>query len=314
MSQTTAIIAGKLSTRRAYGEALVKLGAANKEVVVLDAETSNSTFAELFKNQYPDRFIESYIAEQNMVSMATGLSRMGKIPFVSTFAAFFSRAHDQIRMAQYSHSNINFVGSHSGVSIGQDGSSQMAVEDLALFRCILDSVVLYPCDKISTEKLVFKMAERKGVNYMRTTRADTSILYSEDEEFLIGGSKTLKESANDQVTVLAAGITLHEALAAYENLQAENISIRVVDLYSIKPIDKEVLAKACKETKALIIVEDHYVEGGIYEAVCGSGVVTKPVHSLAVTKMSKSGTPEELMDLMQIDRKAIVDKVRGILG
>ena len=314
MSQTTIVTEGKLSTRRAYGEALIKLGGVNKDVIVLDAETSNSTFAELFKNEYPDRFIESYIAEQNMVSMATGLSRMGKIPFVSTFAAFFSRAHDQIRMAQYSLSSINLVGSHCGVSIGQDGSSQMAVEDLAMFRCILDSVVLYPSDKVSTEKLVFKMAERKGINYLRTTRADTNFLYSEDEKFEIGGSKTLKESDTDQVTIIAAGITLHEALAAAETLKAENINIRVIDLYSIKPIDKEAIAKACSQTKALIVVEDHYVEGGIYEAVCASGVVTKPVHSLAVTKMSKSGTPEELMAYMQIDQNAVVEKVKSILN
>lgn len=302
----------KISTRKAYGEALVKLGKINPDVIVLDAETSNSTFAATFKNVYPERFVESFIAEQNMVSMATGLSRMGKIPFVSTFAAFFTRAADQIRMSQYSQANIKFVGSHAGVSIGEDGASQMALEDIALFRCILGSVVLYPSDNISTEKLVLEMAKIHGINYLRTTRADTTILYSKNEEFTIGGSKTLRTSSTDIVTIIAAGITLHESLKAYEILKNKNLNVRIIDLYSIKPLDLETIKLACQETKALIVVEDHYREGGIYEAVCGSGVVTVPVNSLCVTKTPHSGKPEELLAYEEIDAKAIVDLVNKV--
>lgn len=302
----------KISTRKAYGDALAKLGKINENVIVLDAETSNSTFAATFKNIYPDRFIESFIAEQNMVSMATGLAKMGKIPFVSTFAAFFTRSADQIRMSQYSHGNIKFVGSHAGVSIGEDGASQMALEDISMFRCILNSVVLYPSDQVSTEKLVFKMADLKGINYLRTTRADTPILYSQSEEFPIGGSKTLRSSDKDEVTVIAAGITLHESLKAYENLIYKGIHIRVIDLYSIKPLDKQAILKACQETKAIIVVEDHYREGGIYEAICGSGVVTVPTYSLCVTKMPRSGKPEELLAYEEIDAKAIEELVEKI--
>ncbi len=305
---------GKISTRKAYGQGLVKIGKTNEKVIVLDGETSNSTFAETFKNEFPDRFIESFIAEQNMVSMATGFSRMGYIPFVSTFAAFFTRCADQIRMARYSESNINFVGSHCGVSIGPDGTSQMGLEDISLFRCILDSVVLYPSDGVSTHKLVELISQRNGINYLRTTRADLSVLYSEDEEFEIGGSKTLKSSEKDEVTIIAAGITLHESLRAYDVLIEDNINIRVIDLYSIKPLDIKTLEKACTETNALVVVEDHYPQGGIYEAICGSGVISKPVHTLAVRKMPRSGTPEELLAWEGIDCEAIVKKVREIVS
>lgn len=302
-----------ISTRKAYGQALVKLGQSNSYIIVLDAETSNSTFAEMFKDRFPDRFIQSFIAEQNMISMATGFSRMGYIPFVSTFAAFFTRSLDQIRMARYSEANINLVGSHCGVSIGPDGTSQMGLEDISMFRCILDSTVLYPSDSVSTYKLVELMAEHKGINYLRTTRADLPILYSETEKFIIGGSQTLKSSQQDAITVIAAGITLHEALKAYDTLINENIYIRVIDLYSIKPLDKATLAKSCQETNALLVVEDHYPEGGIYEAICSSGAVTKPIYSLAVTKMPRSGSPEELLKWEEIDAEAIVKKVKQII-
>jgi transketolase len=312
MATTTQETEGKMATRRAYGNALLELGKTNPSIIVLDAEVSNSTFAETFAKHFPDRFVEAYIAEQNMVSVALGFSRMGKIPFVSTFAAFFSRAFDQIRMCQYSEANINFVGSHAGVSIGEDGSSQMALEDLAMFRVLFNSAVLYPSDKVSTEKLVKLMSDRKGINYMRTTRADTDILYDKDETFEIGGSKTLRSSNSDVITVIGAGITLHESLVAYQELQKEGINIRVIDLYSIKPIDKETLTKACQETKALIVVEDHYPEGGIYEAVCGSGAVTVPVHSLAVRKMTRSGKPQELLEYEEIDNKAITSLVKKL--
>ncbi|HIE27059.1 TPA: transketolase, partial [Candidatus Poribacteria bacterium] len=256
-----------VATRKAYGHALVRIFPAYPDIVVLDAEVSNSTYSEIFKKAYPERFFEMYIAEQNMVGSALGFSRRGKIPFVSTFAAFFTRAFDQIRMSQYSDSNIKFVGSHAGVAIGEDGPSQMGLEDLAMFRAILNSVVLYPSDAISTEKLVEEAAKHHGLVYMRTTRQATPIIYNNKEDFHIGGSKILRNSSNDLVTVIAAGITLFEALSAYENLKSEGISIRVVDLYSIKPVDSTTLRECASSTNAIITVEDHFTEGGLGEAV-----------------------------------------------
>lgn len=302
-----------LSPRKAYGLSVTQLGKINDKIVVLDAETSNSTFADIFKHNFPDRFIESFIAEQNMVGMALGFSRRGKIPFVSTFAAFFSRAFDQIRMSQYSNSNIKFIGSHAGVSIGEDGSSQMALEDIASFRAVHGLTVLYPSDAISTAKLTAQASDHFGNVYLRITRADLPFIYDEQDEFPIGGSKTLKSSSEDKVTVFAAGITLHEALKAYAELQKENINIRIVDLYSIKPLDLDVISMACKETKALIVVEDHYPEGGIYEAICGSGKVTVPTYSLAVNKIPRSGKPAELLRFEEIDARAIVEKVKALI-
>jgi transketolase len=304
----------KIATRKSYGNALNNLGASNPNVVALDAEMNNSTYSEIFAKNFPDRYYEMFIAEQNMVSVATGLSRMGKVPFVSTFAAFLTRAADQIRMAQYSHSNIKVMGSHCGVSIGPDGSSQMAVEDISLFRTILDSVVLYPSDAVSTDKLTQIMSDHKGISYLRCTRGETPVIYGNDEAFHIGGSKTFVQSDSDQVTVVSAGITLHEAIKASNALKEMGINIRVIDLYSIKPLDKEALSKASAETQAIITVEDHLEQGGIYEAVCSSGVITKPIHCLAVKKMSCSGTPAELLAYMEIDADAIVKKVKEILG
>jgi transketolase len=278
---------------------------------VLDAEVSNSTFSEIFQKAYPERFFEMYIAEQNMVGVALGFSRRGKIPFVSTFGAFLTRAFDQIRMSQYSEANIKFCGSHAGVSIGEDGASQMALEDIAMFRTLLNSVVLYPSDAVSCDKLVEEAAKHKGIVYIRTTRKDTPILYHPSEEFPIGGSKVLRESEKDVATVVAAGITLHEALAAYEILKQENISIRVVDLYSIKPVDQAVLEKAGRETKALITVEDHFAEGGLGEAVRSAFTdCPVPIFSLAVRKMPKSGKPEENLEYEEISRSAIAKKVK----
>jgi transketolase len=301
-----------IATRKAYGNALNNLGV-NSNVVALDAEMSNSTFSEIFAKHYPGQYYEMFIAEQNMISVATGMSRMDLIPFVSTFAAFLSRAVDQIRMAQYSQSNLKIMGSHCGVSIGADGSSQMALEDIAIFRSILDSVVLYPCDAISTDRLVQQIALHKGISYLRCTRAETPVIYNNDEEFVIGGAKIVKKSDKDEISILSAGITLHESLKAYNELAKENIFVKVIDMYSVKPINKEAITEACEKTQALIVVEDHYVEGGLYEAVCSSGVVSKPVYSLAVTKMSCSGTPEELLEYMEIDAKAIVKKVKSLL-
>ncbi len=304
----------KVATRKAYGDALKCLVAMDPNVVVLDAETSNSTFSAKASEVAPERFFEMYIAEQNMVGVAVGLSRVGKIPFVSTFAAFFSRAFDQIRMGQYADANVKFVGSHAGVSIGEDGSSQMGLEDIAMFRTPMGSVVLYPSDAVSTEMLVMQAAKHHGMVYIRTTRADTPVLYGKNEMFPIGGSKTLQSSKNDVVTVVGAGITLHEALKAYEELKKENILIRVIDLYSIKPLDIKTLVKAGKETKAIVTVEDHFEEGGISEAVKAALVNENVyVYSLAVTKMPHSGKPQELLDYEEISSNAIVKKVKQLL-
>jgi transketolase len=305
----------KISTRKAYGNALVKWFAELPDMVVLDAETSNSTYAETFKKAYPERFFEMYIAEQNMVGVALGLARRGKIPFVSTFAAFFSRAADQVRMAQYSAGNIKLVGSHAGVSIGEDGASQMGLEDLAFFRAIHQSVVLYPSDAVSTEALVGCAAKHQGLVYIRTTRKDTPILYKPSEKFVIGGSKTVRSSSKDAVTVVGAGVTLHEALAAYETLKKQGIVIRVLDLYSIKPLDLKTIRKALTETKALVVVEDHYPEGGIGEAIRSAFVEhKKPIISLAVTKLPKSGKPDELLAYEGIDAKSIVKTIKRVIS
>lgn len=303
-----------VATRKAYGNALTRIFPSYPEMVVLDAEVSNSTYSDIFKNNYPERFFEMFIAEQNMVGTALGFSSREKIPFVSTFAAFFTRAYDQIRMSQYSNANIKFCGSHAGVSIGEDGASQMGLEDIAIFRAVLGSIVLYPSDAVSTERLTEGMAAHRGIAYMRTTRSATPILYDKDEQFPIGGSKVLRDSEDDSITVIAAGITLHEALAAYEELKKENIFIRVIDLYSIKPVDKETLHEAAKETRVFITVEDHFPEGGIGEAVRGAMTETPvPVYSLAVRKMPKSGKPAELLDYEEISKSAIISKVRSLL-
>jgi len=304
-----------LSPREAYGRALVDIAPMYPGMVVLDAEVSNSTFAATFRNAYPERFFEMYIAEQNMVSAALGFSTRGKIPFVSTFAAFFSRAFDQVRMAQYAmeRANIKFVGSHVGVSIGPDGPSQMGLEDIALFRTLVGSVVLYPADDTATAALVRQMADHHGICYMRTTRQDLPRLYETGEEFSIGGSKTLRHSDDDRVTLVGAGITLHEALKAADTLAAAGIHARVIDLYSVKPLDLATLHKAAAETAAVITVEDHYAEGGIGEAVAAAlSDVATPVFSLAVCKLPMSGKPEELLAYEGIDAAAIVHKVQEL--
>lgn len=304
-----------VSPRKAYGTALVRWFEKYPTMVVLDAETSNSTFAETFKKVYPERFLEMFIAEQNMVGVALGLARRGKIPFVSTFAAFFSRAFDQIRMSQYSAGNIKFVGSHVGVSIGEDGASQMGLEDIALFRTVHNSVILYPSDAVSTEAVIGLAAKYQGIAYVRTTRKDLPVLYGPKEKFILGGSKVLRGGIHDKLTIVAAGITLQEALAAYEVLKKQGVIVRVIDVYSIKPLDVKTLHTALEETKALIVVEDHYPEGGIAEAV--RSVFTehkKSIISLAVTKMPRSGRPEELLSYEGIDAKSIVKAVKECLA
>lgn len=303
-----------VATRKAYGNALVRIFPEFPDMAVLDAEVGNSTFAEIFKNRHPERFFEMYIAEQNMVGAALGLSLRGKIPFVSTFAAFLTRAFDQIRMSRYSDANIKFVGSHAGVSIGEDGASQMGLEDIAMFRTVLGSVVLYPSDAVATEKLVEEAARHNGIVYLRTTRKDTPIIYSAQEEFPIGGCKVVRKSGHDRVTVVAAGITLHEALAAYEYLKNEGAYVRVIDLYCIKPIDTAMLADAAKSTGAVITVEDHVAEGGIGEAVRSAlAGCPVPFYSLAVRKIPRSGKPEELLEYEEISARSIVKRVKEIL-
>lgn len=312
---TSPLPEGPLSTRRAYGHALADIFSRFPGLVVLDAEVGNSTCAEIFRDRYPERFFEMYVAEQNMAGVALGLARQGKIPFVSTFAAFLSRAYDQVRMSQYSRPHIVFTGSHAGVSIGEDGPSQMGLEDIALFRALMDSVVLYPSDAVSTVKLVEEAARHHGIVYLRTTRMDTPVLYGKEEIFPIGGSKVVRKSGNDAATVVTAGVTLHEALAAYEMLKKEGVSVRVIDLYCIKPLDRATLGEAVRETGAVITVEDHYAEGGMGEAVCsvlaGSGV---PFRSLAVRKMPRSGRPGELLEYEEISRNAIVRAVKELSG
>lgn len=296
-----------MSTREAYGHALVEMFPHFPNMVVLDAEVSNSSFATTFKDTHPKHFFEMYIAEQNMVGVAVGLARRGKIPFVSTFAAFFTRAADQIRMARLSGANVKFVGSHCGVSIGQDGGSQMGLEDIGLFRAIPDSVVLYPADHVAEEKLSICAAEHDGIVYVRTTRGAATPLYKPTQKFKIGGSHTLKSSSNDAVTIVAAGVTLQEALKAHTELKKNNVNARVIDLYSIKPLDIATLKKAAAETRAIIVVEDHYAQGGIGEAVAAalSGHKT-PVVQLAVTKLPMSGSPEKLLAYEGIDAAGIV--------
>jgi transketolase len=303
-----------ISTRKAYGMALVNVFLKFPSIVALDAEVSNSTFSEIFKQKIPSRFFEMYVAEQNMAGVALGLSLRNKIPFVSTFAAFLTRAFDQIRMSRHSNSNIKFVGSHAGVSIGEDGVSQMGLEDISMFRSVPGSVILYPCDGTSTMKLVEKAADHFGNVYIRTTRMDTPIIYPPDEDFIIGGSKILKKSRRDKATVVAAGITLHEALKAYEELKKEGIYIRVIDMYSIKPLDKFNINNAAAETKNIITVEDHYPEGGLGEAVASSIECPCKIIILAVRKLPLSGKPSELLDFEEISKDSIINAIKDILN
>ena len=305
----------EVATRGGYGIGLAKIGAVNPNVVALDGDTKNSTYAEQFMERYPNRYFEMFIAEQNLVGAGIGLAKRGKIPFVSTFAAFLSRAYDQIRMSAISQANIKYAGSHCGVSIGEDGPSQMGLEDIAMFRAIPEAIVFYPSDAVSAERLVAEAAAHQGIVYLRTSRPKTAILYDADESFPIGGSKVVRQSDADKVTVVAAGVTLHEALKAYETLQAEGIAIRVIDLYSIKPVDAAALKAAAAETNnTLITVEDHYPEGGLGDAVLDA-VATADVyvHKLAVTGMPRSGKPEELLAHHGISADAIVQKVKDVI-
>jgi transketolase len=314
-----------IATREAYGDALKNLGAVNPNVVALDAEVGNSTYSDKFGKAYPDRFFECYIAEQLMVGAAVGFGNRGKIAFASTFAAFLARAFDFIRMAAISRADIRLCGSHAGVSIGQDGPSQMALEDLSMMRSIFESTVVYPSDGVSTAHLVNQLSQVPGISYMRTTREKTPILYKTTDTFPIGGSKTLRTSKEDKVTVVGAGITLHEALKAYDELKKDGINVRVIDTYSIKPIDAKTLIQAANETGTIVVVEDHWPEGGIGDAVLdvfaaheqgeglSNGVKVVPrVVKLAVKAMPGSGTPEELMNAAGISAPHIVKAVKAV--
>ncbi len=307
----------EVATRRAYGDALAALGAARGDVVGLDGEVSNSTYAEIFRDAHPDRYFEMYIAEQQMIAAAVGMQVRGWVPFASTFAAFLSRAYDFIRMAAISRANIRLCGSHAGVSIGEDGPSQMALEDLAMMRAVHGSTVLYPSDPNQTARLVAEMADREGIVFMRTTRAATPVLYDASDEFQIGGSRVLRQG--DDLAIVAAGITLHESLKAADKLIAEGIDARVIDLYSVKPVDVETLRAAAEATGGRIItVEDHWSEGGIgdavLEALSDDGELPPQVVRLAVREMPGSGKPAELLAAAGIDADHIAQAVRALVG
>ncbi|HSE82790.1 MAG TPA: transketolase [Gaiellaceae bacterium] len=306
----------EVATRKAYGDALAALGGADGRVVALDGEVSNSTYSELFQAAHPDRFFEMFIAEQQLVAAAVGIQVRHWKPFASTFAAFFTRAYDFIRMAAISQATMALAGSHAGVSIGEDGPSQMALEDLAMMRAVGGSTVLYPCDGNQTAKLVAAIAGLEGISYLRTTRAATPVIYAPDEDFPVGGSRVLRSSDEDDVTLVGAGITVGEALAAADELVAEDISARVVDCYSVKPIDTEGLREAAAATGAIVTVEDHWPEGGLGEAVLSAlaDVDEKPaVARLAVLGMPGSGKPAELLAAAGIDRQHIADAARRIV-
>ncbi|XP_006167049.1 transketolase-like protein 1 isoform X2 [Tupaia chinensis] len=310
-------VGDKVATRKACGLALARLGHINDRVVVLDGDTKNSTFSEIFKKEHPERFIECFIAEQNMVSVALGCATHGRtIAFASTFAAFLTRAFDQIRMGTMSQANINLVGSHCGVSVGEDGPSQMALEDLAMFRAVPHCTIFYPSDAVSTEHAVFLAADTKGMCFIRTTRPETRVIYTPEETFQIGQAKVIRQSASDKVTVIGAGITLPEALAAADDLSKQDISIRVIDPFTVKPLDAATIIASAKATGGRIItVEDHYPEGGIGEAVCAA-VSMEPdilVHQLAVSGVPRSGQPSELLDVFGISARHIVVAVKCIL-
>jgi transketolase len=303
-----------VATREAYGTALARIGEVDPRIVAVDGDTKNSTYAEKFFKKFPDRSIECFIAEQNMVGVATGFGARGKVPFASTFACFFTRAFDQIRLAGISQANLKLVGSHVGVSIGEDGPSQMALEDIAMMRAIVGSVVLYPSDAVSTEKLLEQMALAKGIHFLRTSRPKTPVIYGNDEKFPIGGAKVVRQNAGDKATIVAAGVTLHEALKAADTLKAEGIGVTVIDAYSIKPLGRDVIKAAAQKTNHTVItVEDHYLEGGLGDAVAGElSVDGIKVHKLAVNALPHSGKAGELLAHFGIDAAAIAKKVKAL--
>ena len=321
----------KVATKKAFGNALERLGSIYPDLVVLDGDVKNSLHTDQFEKAYPARFFQCYIAEQNMVSVAWGMSNLGLKPFITSFGCFLTRAHDQFRLAALSEATLYINGSYAGVSLGKDGPSQMGLEDMGMVRAWPNSILLYPSDAISTEKLVEAMFTQKGIVYIKTTREPTPIIYKPDEAFPIAGSKVFYNAPQpplklrggegelldgDVITVVAAGITVFEAIKAAEQLKQDGIAVRVIDCYSIKPIDVETLRKAASETQAIITVEDHYAVGGLGDAVLEALADTHhvSVHKLAVNKIPRSGTPEELLAYEEIDAKAIVKKVKEILA
>ena len=315
-----------VATRLAYGDALLALGGVNEKIVALDAEMSNSTYSEKFAKKFPERYFEMFIAEQNMMTTALGMSKLGFIPFASTFAAFLTRGFDQLRMAQYSAPNLKIVGSHCGVSIGPDGPSQMGLEDISMFRSILDSTIFYPADATSAFRLTQIMANMDGLFYLRTNRKETPVIYGEKEKFKIGGSKihyskirnpksVIKKSNNFNALIIAAGVTLHEALKAQKELAKQGVETVVLDCYSVKPLDVQSINRLTKEIKNVIVVEDHYPAGGIGEAVTDVIVNCKlkieNYSHLCVRKLPRSGSPEELLRLEEIDAEAIIKAVKN---
>ena len=307
----------QVATREAYGYALKRLGAVNPHIVAISGDVKNSTFSEIFGDAYPDHFYQGYIAEQNLVSVGVGLAARGKVPFVDTFACFMSRAYDEVRMAAISRSSIKLCGSHCGVSIGEDGPSQMALEDLSMFRAVNGSTVLYPCDAVSAERLTEFAAHEEGITYIRTSRPKTAILYSLEEKFPVPGFKVLRKSDKDRVTVIGGGITVHEALKAADQLKEQGIAIRVIDLYCVKPLDGKAIAAEIGATGGrLVTVEDHFEEGGIGEAVltalADAGAAPSKSRRLAVHGMPHSGKPDELVDAFGISARHIVDAVKEI--
>ena len=301
-----------VATREAWGTALANVGAVDARIVGLDADVKNSTFSDRFEKKFPDRFYEMFIAEQVMVGAAMGLAARGAVPFPATFACFLYRAADFIRMAGISANNVKLTGSHAGVSIGEDGPSQMALEDLAMMRAIPDAVVLYPCDAVSTERLVAEMAQHRGLAYMRTSRPKTPVTYDPQDTFPIGGSKVLRQSADDVAMVVAAGVTVFEALKAYDQLKAEGILIRVVDAYSVQPIDRATLEAGARATGGVVLtVEDHYAAGGLGDAVSAALAASDVVvRRLAVPDIPRSGEPDELLDKFGISARHVVDAVK----
>jgi len=308
----------EVATRLAYGTALVKVGQNNSHVVALDGDVKNSTYSIKFKEAFPDRFVECFIAEQNLAGVAIGVScRDRTVAFASTFAAFWSRAFDQIRMGAISHTNVNFSGSHVGCSIGEDGASQMALEDLAMFRSIPGSTVFYPSDAVSTERAVELAANTKGICYIRTSRPNTPVIYANDEPFEIGKAKVVVKSDSDVATAVAGGVTLHEAVKAANRLREQGKNIRVIDVFTVKPLDwQTILANVTQTQNRVVTVEDHYPEGGISEAVSSALLVNAPNHQfnyrrLNVKSIPMSGQPQELLHRFEIDSDAIINAVNS---
>ncbi|MGH3326808.1 MAG: transketolase [Streptomycetales bacterium] len=304
-----------VATRTAYGEALAALGDARGDVIALDGEVADSTRTEYFAKAHPERFVECYIAEQEMVATAVGLQVRGWTPYVSTFAAFLSRAYDFIRMAAVSRANVKFVGSHAGVSIGQDGPSQMGLEDLAALRAVYGSVVLHPCDANAAAQLTAAMADHDGICYLRTLRGNTPVIYPPSERFEIGGSKLVRASDADRVTVVATGVTVHQAIAAADRLAGEGVAVRVIDAYSVKPVDAHTLRAAAAQTGGIITVEDHWPEGGLGDAVLDvfADAHTMPrIMKLAVTAMPASAAPDEQLRAAGIDAETIATAARAL--